>query len=74
MQGELEIRKKLNVLFLIGMICGVSVFMVDVNKFTPDHDIAFLLFATGTFLVGFGIGATWILNKWRDTGKIEDLK
>lgn len=74
MQGELGIRKKMNILFLIGMIAVVTLFFVDLNRFTPDHDIAFLVFGIATFLVGFGIGATWILNKWVITGKIDNLK
>lgn len=64
MQGELEIRKKLNGLFIIGMVMIVTIFVVDVNKYTGNYDIAFLSFGIGTFLIGFGLGATWMLNKW----------
>ena len=64
----------MNILFLILMIDIVSIFFVDLNRFTPDHDIAFLVFGIATLLIGFGVGATWILNKWVNTGNIENLK
>lgn len=64
MQGELGIRKFLNLFFLAGMLLVVTIFFVDINKFFPNYDLAFLFFGVGTFLIGFGLGATWILNKW----------
>jgi len=64
LQGELGIRKFLNIFFLIGMILVITIFFVDINKFFPNYDMAYLFFGIGTFLIGFGLGATWILNKW----------